>query len=78
MSPTQAERGARFKRLHRSEGIFLMPNAWNAGSAYLLKRIRRAVREMQDHGTFGYAGDQVPDAELCRLFSARLTRDESA
>ena len=32
----QAERGRRFRRLHES-GTFLMPNAWNAGSAALFE-----------------------------------------
>ena len=32
----QAERGRRFQRLHES-GTFLMPNAWNAGSARLFE-----------------------------------------
>ena len=32
----QTERGRRFRRLHES-GTFLMPNAWNAGSALLLE-----------------------------------------
>ncbi|MBX2884397.1 MAG: isocitrate lyase/phosphoenolpyruvate mutase family protein [Granulosicoccus sp.] len=31
--------------------------------------IRTAAREMLDHGTFGYASQQIPDAELCELFS---------
>lgn len=33
---TQAERGAAFRDLHRRDGIFVMANAWNAGSAVLL------------------------------------------
>ena len=33
----QIELGRRFRRLHE-EGTFLMPNAWNAGSALLLER----------------------------------------
>lgn len=32
------EKGARFKALHRAEGAFIMPNAWNAGSAALLEQ----------------------------------------
>ena len=35
----------------------------------ILKAVRRAAREILDHGTFGYAAEQIPDAELCRLFS---------
>ena len=37
--------------------------------------VRRAAREILDHGTFGYAAEQIPDAELCRLFS-RVTDDD--
>ncbi len=33
--------------------------------------IRRAAAEIRDEGTFGYAQQQVPDAELCRFFAAR-------
>ena len=33
--------------------------------------IRRAAAEIRDDGTFGYAEEQVPDAELCQLFAAR-------
>ncbi len=33
---TVAERRARFRRLHANEGIFVMPNAWDEGSARLL------------------------------------------
>ena len=32
--------------------------------------IRRAATEIGDDGTFGYAEDQVPDAELCQFFAA--------
>ena len=33
--------------------------------------IRRAAAEIRDHGTFGYAAEQVPDSELCQFFAAR-------
>ena len=33
--------------------------------------IRRAAAEIRDDGTFGYAEEQVPDAELCQFFAAR-------
>ena len=38
--------------------------------------IRRATAEIRDHGTFGYAADQVPDSELCQFFATR--RDSTA
>ena len=31
--------------------------------------VRAAASEMLDHGSFGYASQQIPDAELCELFS---------
>ena len=33
----QAHKGAIFRDLHTAEGIFVMPNAWNAGSACMLE-----------------------------------------
>ena len=36
--------------------------------------IRRAAAEVLENGTFTYAKEQVPDAELCRFFASRLTR----
>jgi len=38
MSPGAREKAARFKALHRGAGAFIMPNAWNAGSATLLEQ----------------------------------------
>ena len=37
--------------------------------------IRRAASEMLEQGTFDYAAGQIPDAELCRLFSTRNSDD---
>lgn len=37
MNRSQAHKGRVFKDLHTAEGIFVMPNAWNAGSACLLE-----------------------------------------
>ena len=34
--------------------------------------MRRAAEELREHGTFGFAEQQVPDDELCRFFSARI------
>lgn len=36
LSATAAERRARFRALHEREGLFLMPNPWDVGSARLL------------------------------------------
>ena len=37
MNETQVRKGRLFKDLHLDGGIFLMPNAWNAGSACMLE-----------------------------------------
>lgn len=37
MSEEQASKGQAFKDLHLADGIFVMPNAWNAGSAHMLQ-----------------------------------------
>lgn len=37
MHELQAHKGAIFRDLHTAEGIFVMPNAWNAGSACMLE-----------------------------------------
>jgi len=39
--------------------------------------IRRAAAEIREHGTFSYAKEQVPDAELCRFFASRLNPTSS-
>ena len=52
------DKANRFERLHRDGNCFIMANAWNAGSAVILEQ-----------GSFGFASDQIPDAELCKLFS---------
>jgi len=33
--------------------------------------VRRAAAEMLEQGSFGFASEQIPDRELCRLFSKR-------
>src|SRR5262249_9754613 len=35
----QAEKGARFRQLHERDGLFVIPNPWDAGSAKLLAAI---------------------------------------
>ena len=37
MNEAQKNKGQAFKDLHSAEGIFVMPNAWNAGSASMLE-----------------------------------------
>ncbi len=38
MKVDQKTKAKQFKDLHIAEGIFVMPNAWNAGSAYMLEQ----------------------------------------
>ena len=37
MTHTMTEKGQRFRDLHTGNSVFIMPNAWDAGSAYLLQ-----------------------------------------
>ena len=37
MNETQVHKGKAFKDLHSADGMFVMPNAWNAGSACMLE-----------------------------------------
>ena len=37
--------------------------------------IRRAAQEMREHGSFGFAQQQIPDAELCSFFASLSQRD---
>ena len=37
MSEAQKSKGKAFKDLHSADGVFVMPNAWNAGSACMLE-----------------------------------------
>lgn len=54
------QKAIEFQRLHRPGNCFIMANAWNAGSAVLLEQ-----------GSFNFANEQIPDAELSKLFSGR-------
>ena len=40
--------------------------------------VRRAAEEILDQGTFNFAGEQVPDEELCRFFSTRIGKPGAA
>ena len=37
MSEEQKSKGTAFRDLHLADGLFVMPNAWNAGSACMLE-----------------------------------------
>lgn len=75
MSAALREKGVRFRRLHR-EGIFVMPNAWNAGSAIMLEESGFEAVGTTSAG-IAYATQQIPDAELCALFARRRLGKES-
>ena len=52
-----SDKANQFQRLHQGD-CFVMTNAWNAGSAFMLEQ-----------GSFTFSEQQIPDAELSRLFS---------
>lgn len=79
MNDEQTKKGEAFRDLHSAEGIFVMPNAWNAGSACML-----AAAEFPAIGTTSagiayclglpdYEGALTREAaleETCRIASA--------
>ncbi|MDH3690841.1 MAG: isocitrate lyase/phosphoenolpyruvate mutase family protein [Gammaproteobacteria bacterium] len=69
MDPNIVRKGEVFRDLHLQDGIFVMPNAWNAGSAYLLAAAGFAAIGTTSAGiAYGLA---IPDYE------GRLSRDAS-
>ena len=59
----QRERGLRFQQLHTADAIFLMPNAWDAGSALML-------------ASLGFPAIATTSAGVC--FSLGLPDEEAA
>lgn len=59
----QIQRGLRFRQLHTTDSVFLMPNAWDAGSALML-------------ASFGFAAVATTSAGVC--FSLGLPDQEAA
>ena len=59
----QRERGRRFRELHRADAVFLMPNAWDAGSALML-------------ASLGFPAIATTSAGVC--FSLGLPDEEAA
>ena len=55
---TQVERGRRLRELHATDGIFLMPNAWDAGSAMMLASLgfEAVATTSADASTLGMLG----------------------
>lgn len=69
MRKKQIEKGQAFRDLHEADGIFMMPNAWNAGSACLLEAAGFAAIGTTSAGiAFGLA---LPDYE------GALSREEA-
>ncbi|MDE0695974.1 MAG: isocitrate lyase/phosphoenolpyruvate mutase family protein [Boseongicola sp.] len=75
----QKSKGAAFKDLHAADGIFVMPNAWNAGSARMLEAAGFAAVGTTSAGiAFGlglpdYEGALTREAaleEACRIAGA--------
>lgn len=67
MDPKQVHKAEAFRDLHLHDGIFVMPNAWNAGSAYLLAQADfHAIGTTSAGIAYGLA---IPDYE------GRLSRD---
>ena len=52
-------------------GVKRVSVGWSLLARATFGLIRRAAAEIRDDGTFGYAEEQVPDAELCQFFAAR-------
>lgn len=67
MYEAQIQRGRTFLDLHHASGIFVMPNAWNAGSAMMLEAAGFPAVGTTSAGIAFYLG--LPDYE------GRLTRD---
>lgn len=64
--------------IHRQQNLASFPNALpqllriSIGGSLVRATfglMRRAATEMLEQGSFGFAGEQIPDAGLCKLFS---------
>ena len=65
-----AERRARFAELHAREGIFVMPNPWDVGSAKLLASVGAEALATTSAGfawTLGRLDGRVARGELVAL-----------
>jgi 2-methylisocitrate lyase-like PEP mutase family enzyme len=76
MTPTQAEKAARFPALHAGPEIFVMPNPWDAGSARMLAGLGFAALATSSSAAAGTLGRR--DYAITRdeaLAGARLIVD---
>lgn len=71
----QIERGSRFRQLHTSDGVFLMPNAWDAGSAMMLAALGFPAIATTSAGICYSLGQ--PDREAAVSREAMLDRVKS-
>src|SRR6266496_3615091 len=67
MSVTQNEKATRFRALHDSPGVFVIPNPWDAGSARLLAGL----------GFQALATSSAASATALGRRDGKLTRDEA-
>src|SRR5215471_4725347 len=72
MQVTQLERAKRFHELHSTEGCFLMPNAWDVGSAKILAAAGFSALATTSAGVAFSMGR--PDHGFCSA-DARVERD---
>ena len=70
MDTSQTARGQKFRDLHTADGIFVMPNAWNAGSARMLEAAGFAAIGTTSAGIAYCRG--VPDYEGALTLEAAL------
>ena len=67
MTPTQIEKALKFQELHRSPGVLLIPNPWDAGSARILAGL----------GFEAFATSSAAAAGVLGRCDGKLTRDEA-
>lgn len=73
--PLQAAKAARFKRLHEREGLFVIPNPWDAGSAKLLAAMGFEALATTSAGLAWMLGKADGEASVTRDESMRNARD---
>jgi 2-methylisocitrate lyase-like PEP mutase family enzyme len=69
MNMTQIEKGNRFRALHQKDGVLLIPNPWDAGSARLLEQLgfeALATSSAASAGTLGRKDGTISREEALR------------
>jgi len=67
MTATQGEKATRFRTLHQRDGVFLIPNPWDGGSACVLERL----------GFEALATSSSASANTLARTDGNITRDEA-